>query len=81
MNSYLLNRAWTFRSRDPDRLRQGLQFLVVASIGAGLNASIMYVLHGRLHIHDLVAFVIATVLVMFWNFLVNRAWTFRHRPE
>jgi putative flippase GtrA len=81
VNSYLLNRAWTFRSRDPDRVRQGLQFLVVASIGAGLNASIMYVLHGRLRIHDLVAFVIATVLVMFWNFLINRAWTFRHRPE
>ena len=81
VNSYLLNRAWTFRSRDPDRLRQGLQFLVVASIGAALNVTIMYVLYGRLHLHDKLAFVIATGIVMFWNFLINRAWTFRHRPE
>jgi putative flippase GtrA len=80
VNSYLLNRAWTFRSRDPDRLRQGAQFLVVASIGAGLNAGIMYVLHGRLRFNDQIAFVVATGIVMFWNFLVNRAWTFRHRP-
>jgi putative flippase GtrA len=75
--SYILNRRWTFRSRNPDRLRQFAQFLVVASTGAGMNAGIMYLLHGRLGIYDLYAFVIAVGVVMFWNFLVNRAWTFR----
>ncbi|MBN1458733.1 MAG: GtrA family protein [Armatimonadetes bacterium] len=76
-NSYILNRRWTFRSRNPDRLRQFAQFLVVASTGAGMNAGIMYLLHGRLRIYDLYAFVVAVGVVMFWNFLVNRAWTFR----
>jgi dolichol-phosphate mannosyltransferase len=75
-NSYILNRRWTFRSTSPDRLRQFAQFLVVATTGAGMNAGIMYLLHGRLRIHDLYAFVVAVGVVMFWNFLVNRAWTF-----
>ena len=80
-NSYILNRRWTFQSRNPDRLRQFAQFLVVASTGAGMNAGIMYLLHGRLGIHDMHAFLVAVGVVMFWNFLVNRAWTFRHHPD
>ncbi|MCJ7751514.1 MAG: GtrA family protein [Armatimonadetes bacterium] len=79
-NSYILNRRWTFRSTNPDRLRQFAQFLVVASTGAAMNAGIMYILHGRLRIHDMHAFLVAVGVVMFWNFLVNRAWTFRHHP-
>ena len=79
-NSYILNRRWTFRSRNPDRLRQFAQFLVVASTGAAMNAGIMYLLHGRLGIHDMHAFLVAVGVVMFWNFLVNRAWTFRRHP-
>jgi len=79
-NSYILNRRWTFQSTSPDRLRQFAQFLVVASTGAGMNAGIMYLLHGRLRIHDMHAFLVAVGVVMFWNFLVNRAWTFRHHP-
>ena len=80
-NSYILNRRWTFRSKNPDRLRQFAQFLVVASTGAAMNAGIMYLLHGRLGIHDMHAFLVAVAVVMFWNFLVNRAWTFRHHPD
>ncbi len=80
-NSYILNRRWTFQSRNPDRLRQFAQFLVVASTGAAMNAGIMYLLHGRLGIHDMHAFLVAVAVVMFWNFLVNRAWTFRHHPD
>ncbi len=76
-NSYLLNRRWTFRSRDPNRVRQAAQFFAVASVGASLNAGIMYLLHGVAHLHDLMALVLTTGVVMFWNFLANRAWTFR----
>jgi putative flippase GtrA len=77
INSYIWNRRWTFRSRAPNRLREFSQFLLIATIGASLNAGIMYVLHGVLNIHDLIAVVLATGIVMFWNFLGNKAWTFR----
>lgn len=76
-NSFVWNRRWTFRSRSPNRVRQGGQFLLVASTGAALNAGIMYVLHGVSGFDDLLALVVATGIVMFWNFLANRHWTFR----
>ncbi len=76
-NSYVWNRRWTFRSREPNHLRQLTQFFLVASIGAALNAGIMYLLHGLLLMPDLLALIVATGIVMFWNFLANRYWTFR----
>lgn len=76
-NSYLWNRRWTFRSRTPQRFRQFTQFFIVAGVGVSLNAGIMYLLHGLLHLHDLIALLIATGTVMFWNFFANRSWTFR----
>jgi putative flippase GtrA len=80
-NSYIWNRCWTFRSRDPNRRRQLFQFFIVVGIGAALNGGIFHVLYDGMHIYDLIALVIATGIVMCWNFFMNRAWTFRCRPE
>ena len=77
INSYIWNRRWTFRSQDPKRFHQFSKFLVVAGVGLALNALIMYLVVSKLKLHDIIGLILASAIVMFWNFLVNKFWTFR----
>lgn len=77
INSYVWNRVWTFRSTDPKKFHQFSKFLVVAAVGLGLNSSIMYIAVSKLHLHDIIGLILASAIVMFWNFLINKFWTFR----
>jgi putative flippase GtrA len=73
--NYVLNRRYTFRSgkRHTEALTK---FLVVAAIGLTLNALLMLVFFDTLDFHYLAAQVISTVLVLTWNFVGNKLWTF-----
>lgn len=73
--NYYLNRVYTFQSSIPHI--NGLpKFLAVAVAGAILNVSIMTLAITYFSIHYLVVQVIATGVVLAWNFLGNRLWTF-----
>ena len=72
--NYLLNYHLTFNSRDR-HLSTFLKFLAVAVSGLCLNTLIMYLMTQSLHY--LVSQVVATAIVLAWNFLCNRFWTFR----
>ena len=74
VSNYLLNYHLTFRS-DGQHLGTSLKFLVIALAGLGLNTLIMY--FAIQWLHYLLSQVIATTIVLFWNFLCNRYWTFR----
>jgi len=76
-NSFFFNRRWTFQSKDPKKLHQFSKFLVVAAIGLGLNTLIMYLVVSRFKLHDIVGLILATAIVMFWNFLANKFYTFK----
>jgi len=74
--NYALNYRLTFSSRK--RHRDALpKFLVVAAGGWLLNGLLMAMLLSRLDIHYLLVQVIVTSLVLVWNFIANRFWTFR----
>ena len=77
--NYWLNYHYTFAS-DRRHLQSVPRFLVVASTGAGLNAGLMHVGVNLVEMHYLPAQLITTVIVFFWNFLINRRWTFRSQP-
>ena len=77
INSYVWNRRWTFRSTEPKKLHQFSKFLVVAAIGLGLNTLIMYIVVSKLLLHDIIGLVLATGIVMIWNFLANKFYTFK----
>lgn len=74
--SYILNRRYTFRSDRPHRAAAP-RFLVVSVGGFLLNGVVMWLLNEQLGVHYLAAQVIATLIVLFWNFSANRWWTFR----
>lgn len=75
--SYIWNRKWTFRSADARIRQQYVKFLIVAGVGLGLTTGILYALVTYVGMMDIPAKVIAIGVVLIWNFLINRLWTFR----
>lgn len=74
--NYYLNYRYTFRSS----IGHGeamLKFFAVAGIGLTLNLLVMSILARHLGLHYLLSQLLATGLVLLWNFAGNRFWTFR----
>lgn len=74
--NYTLNYRYTFRSSKPHRVTMW-KFFVAALIGALINAALMSILIHHVNLHYLVSQIIATGIVLVWNFMANRIWTFR----
>ena len=75
-NNYLWNRLWTFSSVDSNITRQWSSFLLISTIGLGLNNLIIFLLHGKLHLNFYLSKIIAIVCVTLWNFSMNYLFTF-----
>jgi putative flippase GtrA len=76
LNSYFINRAWTFRSRR--RMLDTLPgFVLVNGIGLLINTGILDVALYRLHLVELVALALATAGSLLWNFILSRWLVFR----
>jgi putative flippase GtrA len=73
--SYWLNRTYTFRSSRPHR-EAAPRFLAVATGGFILNGLAMWALNVGAGMPYLLAQVIATGIVLLWNFTANKLWTF-----
>ncbi|MBU0731576.1 GtrA family protein [Patescibacteria group bacterium] len=79
-NSYFLNKIWTFRDKSRQVGRQYIKFFAVSLVGFGLNAIIFYFLL-RLGLFDIFAKILTTGVVLFWNFLANKFWTFKQKID
>jgi len=79
VNSYLLNRRWTFESRDPKRHLEFGRFVAVNMAALGLNSTVLYGCVSQLGLRPEVGQGIALVISLGVNFLGNRLWTFK-RP-
>ena len=77
-NNYLWNRLWTFRRQRGHLVFQGVRFLVVSTIALGANLVFLSALVA-LGLPELPAQAIAIALVMPWNFVANKLWSFRRR--
>ncbi len=74
--NYILNYRYTFRSTKNHREAM-TKFMAVALVGLILNTFIMAVATEYFTLHYLLAQILATGLVLIWNFSVNLLWTFR----
>ena len=85
LNNFTLNRQWTFnQGPQSDWYKQFAQFTLVSLFGLALNNIIVLSLEsvlgnilGQPEWGYLPAKVIATGVVMFWNYFANRVWTFK----
>ena len=74
--NYLLNYYFTFISQEKHNLA-ALKFTLVAGTGLALNSLIMYLAIVLAGIYYLLGQVMATIIVLFWNYLANRYWTYK----
>jgi putative flippase GtrA len=80
LNSYVLNRRWTFRSRGrpgPEVLRFG----IVQCVGLGVDVGLLDVLTQDVGIHHLIAQAIVFPVASAVTFLLSRQWAFRAQPS
>ncbi|MCI9194668.1 MAG: GtrA family protein [Angelakisella sp.] len=76
LNSYVLNRSWTFRVRGRFFSPALVKFLVLSVCMLGLSTGLLYLCHGVAGVPKLAAKVLATGGTMVVSFLVNRFWVF-----
>jgi putative flippase GtrA len=74
--NYYLNYRLTFRSSRA-HITALPRFLLIAGIGLGANSVAMWVLTKSAHLGYVQAQLIATTLVLLWNYAANRKWTFQ----
>lgn len=74
--NYVLNRVWTFQSKDPDIALEYTEFLVISLIGLGINNFILWLIVSRFKINFYLAKLFAIGVVTVWNFLANYFITF-----
>ena len=74
--NYMMNRMWTFHSHNPQIGLEFSRFFLIALIGLGINLLIIWALTGKFKINFYVSKLVATLLVTFWNFLINAYFTF-----
>lgn len=78
-SSYIFNRIWTFQSRDRAVAQQFIKFIIVNGLGLVWNNLLFAFFIKTLHIYDLIALVLTTIIVFFWNFGLTKIWAFRDK--
>ena len=77
INGYVLNRRWTFGTRDSARTR--IVYVLVTAAGA-VSSSLLVLLFARgAGLGNVEAFLATLPLVTVATFAANRIWTFRNR--
>ena len=83
VNNFVWNDRWTFRDLVPDEhtwhaaRRRFLQFNAICLGGLALNVLLLNVMFNLLHVNRYVANAVAIVCVTGWNYLLNRALSWR----
>ncbi len=75
-NNYILNRIWTFHSKNPEITTEFLSFFIISLIGLGINTLIIWILNNKLHVNFYISKGVATIVVVLWNFFANLLVTF-----
>ena len=76
-SNYFLNRNWTFNSQTEDIGTQYVQFMIVSTIGLGINSFVLYLLSEKLKWNFYFSKLIAIAITTIWNFFANLLFTFK----
>ncbi len=75
--NYIFNRIFTFQDQNPDILGQYMKFCGIGLIGLAMNNFIIYLCEKKLKTNFYMSKLIATLVVMLWNFGANFFFTFK----
>ncbi len=74
--NYILNYHFTFNCTE-NHSSTLTKFIIVLTAALLINSSLMYYLHHHLELPYLLSQVIATVIVLGWNFTAHKSWTYK----
>lgn len=77
INSFYWNKFWTFRDPGKNYHAQYAKFLIVSTGGLVITQIIFILGVHNLKISDIITKCFAVVVVTFWNFALNKWWTFK----
>lgn len=80
INSYYLNKIWTFHDKDTRIALQFIKFIVVNVTSLSINILVMYILVDELKIDSMISQIIATGFSTISNYIGSRLLVFRY-PE
>jgi putative flippase GtrA len=81
VNSYILNKKWTFHDDDKRVVFQFAKFAVINSISLGINLLIMYIFVDKLYMDSMLSQVCATGFSTLSNFIGSKIIVFRYSEE
>ena len=70
--NYILSIKWVFDVTKKQTTKDFIVFIVLSVIGLGLNSLVMYISVDLIKIHELIAKIIATAIVMVYNFISRK---------
>ena len=76
-SNYILNRVWTFASKNDKIIQEYIYFFTIALAGLALNNLILMILNDKLKLNFYLSKSIAIVIVTLWNFIMNYLFTFK----
>ena len=79
INNFTLNKFWTFQNKSGNIRKQFIKFLIVSTVGLMLTEMCMAFLVYVLKIWYMFSKLFTSALVLMWNFLANKYWTFKDR--
>jgi len=75
--NYTFQKVLTFKNKDQNCLKQFMSFVAIALIGLGLNIILLKIQVEWFGIWYILAKIIAAAIVLIWNFLANKFFTFK----
>lgn len=70
--NYILSIYWVFYVTKKQTLKDIVIFVVLSTIGLGINQVVMYLGSDILHIYYMLTKLVATAIVMVWNFVTRK---------
>ena len=70
--NYILSIKWIFNVRKKQTSKEFIMFIFFSVIGLVLNSLIMYILVDLFYIHEMISKIIATGIVMIYNFITRK---------
>jgi putative flippase GtrA len=75
-SNYLLNRFWTFQSENSHIAREYISFMVISTVGLGINNFVLFLLTEKMKLNFYISKLFAIGVVTIWNFFMNYLITF-----
>ncbi|WP_028403218.1 GtrA family protein [Ectobacillus panaciterrae] len=81
LNSYILNRSWTFQRKEKVNQREFLKFTGVNLITLGITSGLLIILYQHAGWPMLISKLCTTAIGVVVNFIGTRLWVFTEHPK